>query len=192
MRATVHNLSLQGITGIFIGLIFSACIFLIQSLIIQYQSGLAVSMLPISIFEWVIILIWLIFIIVAYIFTTTINKKRRKKNDLKGWEPRSKKIRLIFVIQTLISLVITYYFIQTGMLKIIIPTILLFYGVACITVKKLTSGPSGVLGLFFVMQSIFALLVPEAQFILAYTSFGIFHIIYGLLFYLKKNYNPST
>ena len=186
MRATVHNLSLQGITGIFIGLIFSACIFLIQSLIIQYQSGLAVSMLPISIFEWVIILIWLIFIIVAYIFTTTINKKRRKKNDLKGWEPRSKKIRLIFLIQTLISLVITYYLIQTGMLKIIIPTILLFYGVACITVKKLTGGPSGVLGLFFVMQSIFALLVPEAQFILAYTSFGIFHIIYGLLFYLKK------
>lgn len=192
MRAPVHNLSLQGITGIVIGLIYLVCIFLIQTLIIQYQSGLAVALLPISLFEWVIMLIWLFFIVLAYISTTIINKKRRKKIDLKGWEIRSKKIRTVFTVQALISIVVSYYFMEAGMLKIIIPTILMFYGVTCITVQKLTTGPSGILGLFFVAQSIFALLVPNVQFLLAYTSFGIFHIIYGLLFFSKKNYTPST
>lgn len=192
MKAPVHNLSLHGIAGIVFGLISMAFIFLIQTLILQYQSGLAVALLPISFFEWVILLVWFVYFIVAYIVITIINNKIRKKLDLTGWTKNSKKIRIIFIIQSLISIAFSIYFFEAGMVKLIFPTIFLLYGAASITVRKLTTGPSGILGLFFVLQSIFALLLPNVQFMLAYLAFGIFHIIYGMLFFYKKNYTPST
>ena len=58
---------------------------------------------------------------------------------------------------------------------------MVFYGLACIVVKKLTNGPTFLLGLFFILQAFLCLLQPDIMFLLWGISFGLGHIVYGVL-----------
>jgi len=80
LNKKIHNLSLRGITGIFVGVISLIFIFGIHLLLSQYSSGSAgVSMLPISFFEILIFGISFLYILISYFTIVLINKRRRKK-----------------------------------------------------------------------------------------------------------------
>ena len=182
MNPKTHNLSLQGITGVLFGVISILFITLISKLINQYTSSSgAMSVLPISFFEILILLSSVLFVLIAYFIIIFVNKRRRKKVNLKGWESNAKKIRLIFFIQFVIIISASYVCIELGMLKLIIPLVLLLYGVSCIIANHFTNGFSKILGLFFALQSMLALFFPEVQFLLLAIAFGGFHIIYAIL-----------
>jgi len=182
LNTKIHNLSLQGTTGVLFGIISILFITLINDLINQYTSSSGVtSVLPISFFEIFILLSTLLFTILTYFFIVFINKRRRKKKNLKGWESNAKNIRFIFFVQFAIIFSASYVCIQLGVLKLIIPLILLLYGLSCIIVNHYTKGFSKILGLFFVLQSMLTLFFPEVQFLLLGISFGGFHIVYAIL-----------
>ena len=182
MNTKIHNLSLQGATGVLFGVISLLFITLINELINQYTSSSGItSVLPISFFEIFILISTVLFAIIAYFLIIYINKRRRKKKNLKGWEPNAKKIRFIFFAQFTILILVSYVCIQLGILKLIIPLILLLYGVSCIVVNHYAKGFSKILGLFFVSQSMLAIFFPEVQFLLLGVAFGGFHIIYAIL-----------
>ncbi|WP_299524327.1 hypothetical protein [uncultured Lutibacter sp.] len=182
MNTKIHNLSLQGISGILFGIISILFIALINELINQYTSSSGVtSVLPISIFEILILASVILFVLIAYFLIVFTNKRRRKKTNLKGWESNAKKIRLIFFIQFIILISVSYVCIELGMLKLIIPLILLLYGICCIISNHYTNGFSKILGFFFALQSMLAMFFPEVQFLLLSVAFGGFHIIYAIL-----------
>jgi len=181
LKPKIHNLSLQGIPGILFGISSLLFIILINTLINQFTSSDGVtSVLPISFLEILILLSVILFVIIAYLFIVFINKRRRKKDNLKGWESNAKKIRLIFFIQFIVLISISYVCIQLGILKLIAPVILLTYGISCIIASHYTNGLSKILGLFFALQSVLAIFFPEVQFLLLGIAFGGFHIIYAL------------
>lgn len=180
MKIKIHNLSLSGITGILFGLISILFIVLINTIINEFTSSSGVtSVLPISFLEIALLVCGVLFVLFSYLVIVLVNKRRRRKNDLKGWESNAKKIRLIFFIQFLVLIFISYFCIQIGMIKLIVPIILLIYGLSCILANHFTNGYTKILGLFFALQSFLAIFFPEVQLFLFAIAFGGFHIVYG-------------
>jgi len=186
LKTKFHNLSLQGIPGIIFGIISIIFICIIQLILTDFSLGNeGVSMLPISFFEIIIAAFSFIYILISYFTITIINKRRRKKVRLKGWDLNSKKIRNIFLGFLITAGILTYYFVSEGYLKLIIPTSLILFGIACVLTKKYTIGASKILGGLLVINGIAALLLPPFMFYLWGVGFGIYPIIYGI-YYFKK------
>jgi predicted neutral ceramidase superfamily lipid hydrolase len=98
LNSTIHNLTLQGITGIIFGAFSILYIWILQLLLDDFSAGIGIGMLPISFLEIILTAISVFFILISYIFIVITNKKRRKKLGLKGWETTSKKNRRIYFI----------------------------------------------------------------------------------------------
>lgn len=179
-------MSLRGITGIFLGIFSLIFIFGIQILLSQYASGSAgVSMLPISFFEILIFGVTLLYILISYITITLINKRKRKKIYLRKWDFKAKKIRRIYLLLLLLGGIILYFLMTNGLLKFIIPTSMILYGIAGILSNKHTFGATAVLGLIFFIIGVLAILFPKFTFYLWGFSFGICHFVYGLVYFRK-------
>ena len=180
-NTSTHNLSLSGKPGIFFGIISICFIYLMSFLTDQYSSGFGVSMLPISFFEILLATVVVLFLIISYITITRLNKKKRKKLGITGWDSKSKKIRKIFLFSLLLFCVGTFVIYTNGLIKYIFPLSLSIYGLACITIKNLTNGPTFPLGIFFMLQAFLCLLQPNIMFLIWGVTFGLGHIIYGVL-----------
>jgi len=175
-----HNLSLQGISGIFYGVISLLYIYLLFSLIGQFSAGESIGMLPISFFEIFLLILTLVYILISFLIIVQINKQRRKRFQFKGWEVNSQRILKMYTLFLILGGILTYILVSKGILKAIIPISLILYGVASIFVNKSTNGPTLILGLLFLTTGITAYFFPQYMFYLWAISFGVFHIIYGL------------
>lgn len=185
MKSKIHNLSLHGISGIIFGIISIIFIWLIKILLTSFSLGdEGVGMLPISFFEILIAILSVIYILISYFTITLINKIRRKKLDLKGWETNSKRIRYVFLGLLFIGGILTYFFVSEGNLKLIIPTSLFLVGIACFLAHKNTNGFSKILGILFFINGITVLIFPNWMFYVWGIAFGIYPIIYS--FYIPK------
>jgi len=184
----IHNISLQGVTGIIFGSISVLYTYFISFLVSQFTTASeGISLLPISFFEIVIALISLLYIVISYLTVVLINKRRRKKINLKGWELNSKIIVRIFLFLLFLGGILGYLFLKNGFLKLLIPMALILYGLGCILAKKQTIGASKIIGVFFILQGLLAYFNPNLMFYFFGIGFGGFHIIYGMLYYLKRN-----
>jgi len=183
LNSQFHNLSLQGKTGVLAGLFSLFFIYFIKYFISEfsYSNGFF-SVLPISFVEFILVGISAIFILFLYVLIVIINKKRRIKNHITGWEVSSKKIRLIYLIGLIIGGILLLFYLKYGYLKHIIPTSIFLYGVACKIVNKFTKGKTNILGMFFLINAAISILVPKYQFQLWALSFGVYHIIYGVIY----------
>ena len=126
----------------------------------------------------------MIFVLISYLSVVFINKKRRKRHLLIGWEVSSKKIRVTYFIHLLIGGILLYFYLQNGYIKYILPTSMLLYGLSSIVVNKFTIGKSNFLGISFLISAVISFLFPNYQFQIWALSFGVYHIIYGVV-YLK-------
>lgn len=187
MNIKIHNLSLRGITGIFAGIISLIYIFGIHLLLSHYVSGSsAVSVLPISFFEILIFGVSFLYILISYSTIALINKRRRKKLYLSKWDFKAKNIRRIYLMHLLVGGIILYFLMTSGLIKFVIPTSLLLYGIAGIISNKYTYGATAILGIIFFILGALAILFPSLAFYLWGFAFGVCHIIYGLIYF---NYN---
>lgn len=197
MKAFIHNLSLKGITGILLGvysLIFIYCFNLLINLYSTSPEG--ISLLPISFFEKLLLILSLLFVLISYLTIVGINRSRRKKIGLKGWDLNAKQVRKLFLIHLLLGGICIYFLMNQGALKFIVPSSLILYGIFNVVVNKFTSGPTNILGIFFLLQGIMSFLNPNFIFLLWGIAFGCFHIIYGSLHYFKwtipRQQNPAN
>jgi len=187
LNKKIHNLSLRGITGIFLGVFSLIFIFGIHLLLSQYASSSAgVSVLPISFFEMLIFGVSFFYILISYITITLINRKRRKNIFIRKWDFKAKKIRRIYLIFLLLGGIILYFLMKNGLLKFIIPASLILYGIAGIVSNKHTFGATAIMGLIFFILGVLAFLFPSFAFYVWGFAFGIGHIIYGLVYFNYK------
>jgi len=183
LNSKIHNLTLQGKTGIYFGLISVLYIYFNRFLITQFSyNGGITSVLPISFFEYILEGLLVLFILFSYLFVIFTNKKRRKKLGVENYVLKSKKIRRIYLLHLIIGGIILYLLLDAGIIKFIIPTSIIVYGMASIIVNKYTYGNSLILGISFLIIGVIAIFFPSFQFHLWAISFGGFHIIYGILY----------
>jgi len=186
LKSKIHNLSLQGISGVSFGVFSLTYIFLIANLTSQFTSSDEIfSVLPISFFELLLVFISLLFIIISYIMVVLINRKRRRELKLKGWESNAKIIRKIFLIHLILGSTLLYPFMNYGLIKLIVPMSLILYGVSSLIANKYTEGKTNYLGFIFLIIALLSMLCSELLFIFWGLAFGVCHIIYGLVYYKK-------
>lgn len=182
-------MSLRGITGILAGVFSLIFIFGIHLLLLQYASGSSgVSVLPISFFEILIFSISFIYILISYFTIALINKRRRKKIFFRKWDFKAKKIRRIYLMHLLVGGIILYFLMANGLIKLIIPTSLILYGIAGIISNRFTYGATAILGIVFLIIGFVALLFPSLVFYLWGFAFGVCHIAYGLFYYRSSKF----
>lgn len=187
MNSKIHNLSVQGKTDVILGFTALIFIYFIDNLIVQFTiSEGKLSILPISYLEILLVVLSLFFILISYFLIVLINKKRRMKINKYGWDLLAKKIRIIFLIHLLIGGILAYFLMSIGKIKYVIPTTIILYGLACIISNKYTRGNTMYLGLFFLINGIGSIIFTNIQIQFWAISFGIYHIIYGII-YLKKS-----
>jgi len=127
------------------------------------------------------VIVLLLAVITAYFLT----KLKAAKHKQKIWTSQSIRLVVNFMIVLGIGAFFTLALIQAHLLVLVAPSMLVFYGLACVHASKYTIGTVKYLGL-----SCAALGLINTQF-LGYglyfwaAGFGLCHIIYGTIMYVK-------
>lgn len=187
-------LSLSGLSGVLIGLIAIVGAGLFYAYLkrygFDYYIGERVAHVPryvVSYFLMDASIVMLASLGVSY-FLSVRNAKRAGQPF---WNVGSRRM----VIQLAIPLVVGGFFIlalyQNNLLYLVSPCTLIFYGLALINAGKYAVTEVHKLGLAQCALGLASLFWIEYNFVLWVIGFGLLHIVYGLLMYMKYERKPA-
>lgn len=186
MNRHSHFFSLSGMPGILAGIYAIIGALLAIVLINNYHNANSfISLLPISYLEYLLAGIAILVLILS-IFTVFrySNRKARKSNE-KLWNTSSKRLLLNFCLPLFTGGAFCMVLFQFGFIGLIPPSMLIFYGLACLTVVQFTSGKIRNLGISNVIIGLISTQFIDFGLYFWAFGFGCLHILYGLLRYPK-------
>ncbi len=116
------------------------------------------------------------------VFLTT---RKARKNDQKIWDSTSKRLLINFFAPLVAGGIFCLVLLQYGLIGLIAPSMLIFYGLALIHGSKYTFGDLKSLGYANLILGLIATQFMGYGLYFWATGFGIFHIIYGIWMYNK-------
>jgi hypothetical protein len=124
-------------------------------------------------------------IISAFVFTFL----KSKKDGIKIWGATS--IRLLFNLglPLLVAFIFVLKLLSIGAISLIMPSILIFYGLALMGSSKYTLGEIKYLGYCQILLGVINLFMVGYGIYFAAFGFGVLHIIYGVFMWLKYERN---
>lgn len=186
MNKSSRFISLSGLSGIIAGIYALIGAFLANYIIVSYQSsGTAISLLPISYLEYLLVGIALLVLILSTLTAFIFSSKKAKKSGEKLWDATTKRLLINFSIPLLTGGLFSIILYQYGLIGLIAPTTLIFYGLACVNASKYTLGDIRYLGLLNISIGLIATQFIGYGLYFWALGFGILHIIYGTLLYNK-------
>lgn len=191
MEESSRFLSLSGLSGVFAGLIALAGAaiavyafldgrFLLTGGFIYADRAMEIDNLKIKLFaEAAIILVLAISVALYFSYKKSVIK------GLRMWTPVSKRllINLLIPLATGGFLILIFYFQHYW--QLVIPAMLVFYGLGLVNAGKFTYSEVFYLGLTEIITGLFAMILPVYGIIFWCFGFGLLHIIYGLAMYRK-------
>ena len=176
-----QGLSLRGFSGILTGIYAIVGALIINTLLENYQNAShGVAVLPISFLEYLLVAVMLVVFILSITTTFIIAYRRAKKSKQKLWHPHAKKRSLYFTVVLLVGLVFCVVLYHYQLIKILLPSTLIFYGLACISVQKYTANSFKYLGFAFVTTGLLAAFLNTYGLPFWAFGFGALHIFYGI------------
>jgi hypothetical protein len=183
MNRSSRFISLSGLSGIFAGLY--ALIGAAVAYWLVMNSGREYLIVDGRIFRLIMLDLFLIALLSVgtAIFLTT---KKARKEGVKMWDSSTRRLLLNFLIPLIVGGIYILIILnqskygQTGALMLI------FYGLALINASKYTVGNIRYLGLVQVVLGLICAMVPGYGFWLWVLGFGVMHIIYGTMMYIKE------
>ena len=124
----------------------------------------------------------LILAIGTAIFLTT---RKARKNDQKIWDSTSKRLVINFFAPLVAGGVFCLVLLQYGLIGLIAPSMLIFYGLALIHASKYTFDDLKGLGYANVILGLIATQFIGYGLYFWAIGFGLFHIVYGIWMYNK-------
>ena len=122
----------------------------------------------------------------------TYRKAKKLKEDI--WNPVSKRLLANFAVPLITGGFFCLVLLQYGIVGLVAPATLIFYGLALINASKFTVGDIKYLGLANVLIGLVATQFVGYGLYFWALGFGVFHIIYGAIMYHKYDRptpNPS-
>jgi hypothetical protein len=191
MEESSRFLSLSGLSGIFAGLaallgavvasflILDGKVILKEGIFDEFTgrdiAGLKIKLAVVS----------FLVLISALGISFYFSRRKSRKKGLKMWTPVSKRL-LVNLLAPLITgglFIIILYLNHTWYL--IIPSMLIFYGLALAGAAKFTYNEIFSLGLLEIMTGLLSAIFPAYGILLWCFGFGILHISYGMIMYRK-------
>jgi hypothetical protein len=187
MEKSTRFLSLSGLSGVFTGIIALAGSFAAYR-ILNGENGLeSINMTGAGIEKLTGKLLAdaliVLFLSITVAFILSLRKAAKQGSHI--WTPVSKRM----FINMLIPLVAGAFFIFILYLQstymMIIPCMLVFYGLSLVNAGKFTYNEVFYLGIIEIISGFIAALLPQFALILWAFGFGVLHIFYGIVMYRK-------
>ncbi len=187
MERSTRFLSLSGLSGIFAGIIaIVGCIAAIMLILdgntdgtfpgLQDTTGDIAQLLFIDA---------LIILTLAVASALVLSNRKAIKQGVKMWTPVSKRLLLNLSIPLIAGGLFIIILYNQEFFGLIIPSMLIFYGLALVNAGKFTFSEIFYLGILEIVTGLTAGMFPEYGLFLWIFGFGLLHIVYGLVMYRK-------
>lgn len=188
MEKSTRFLSLSGLSGIIAGLIAIAGSIIAIILILHGNTDGTFPDLASADSEGLALLLFtdaLIILTLAVVSALLLSYRKALRQGLKIWTPVSKRLLLNFSIPLITGGLFIIILYNRELYGLIIPSMLIFYGLGLVNAGKFTFDEILYLGILEIVTGLTACIFPEYGIFLWIFGFGLLHIIYGLLMYRK-------
>lgn len=191
MEESGRFLSLSGLSGVFAGLValggVAVAMFIVQDSRSLLFRGLISGLNEPEIHAVKIKLIadagTVLFLALAGSIWLSVRKTIKK--GLRIWTPVSKKLIISFLIPLLTGGIFIIALFWQNQWQLLIPSMLIFYGLALVNAGKFTYNDVFYLGLVEILTGLVSIVFPAYGILLWGFGFGLLHITYGLILYRK-------
>jgi hypothetical protein len=187
MEQSSRFISLSGVSGIFAGVYaligaYVAHYLIWESSLARLKNGYAYSTWNLQVALYAVAGAVLVMAIATGIYFTT---RKAKQQGLKTWDKTSQRLIINLLIPLVTGGVFCLVLINKGMISIIAPSTLIFYGLALVNASKYTFRDIRFLGFIEIILGLIASILPGGGILYMAVGFGIFHILYGIVMYIK-------
>lgn len=192
-------ISLSGLSGVFVGLCGLIGTYIMHNLVMSNDTVADRQMMNIiSSFDYYnlsvhvfvgehLIFLSIYTIIFAILLAFYFTNKRSKREGYPIWDSLIKKQLSTFVLPLLVGLMFVIRLVTLANYGMIVPALLLFYGISLVNIRGLTNGDVGYLGYIFIVLGIVNLWLEGWGILFFGLGFGLFHVIYGVVtFYIYE------
>jgi|WetSurMetagenome_2_1015567.scaffolds.fasta_scaffold73913_3 hypothetical protein len=191
MEESSRFLSLSGLSGLFAGLIalagaaFAIYIFLDGNFLLSggffsVENAQTLDSLKIKIFVEALIVL-----VLALGVSFFFSYRRSEQKGLKMWTPVSKRLLVSLFVPLITGGFLILILYLRHQWQLIIPSMLIFYGLGLVNAGKFTFNEIFYLGLLEITTGLLSVVFPVYGIILWCLGFGLLHIVYGLVMYRK-------
>jgi len=178
MERSSKFISLSGLTGILVGVYSLIGAWFANQQLLQYGRNMET-----------IFIIALIVVIASVITTVVIASYKSRKAGQKLFTRVLSRVVWNFSIPLIAGGIFCLSLIYHGIYGLISSVMLVFYGLTLINVSKFTFSNIGWLGYAFLALGLVGCFFPAYGLLFWAIGFGLFHIIYGILFYFLYERN---
>jgi len=191
MEESTRFFSLSGLSGIIPGLIAIAGALYIyfflpaytDSGLPLYKSGMILNQDPGFLLQ--LIAVAMVVLVLSIIVVAFTSYRKMKTAGMSLWSPVSRR----FIINLLVPLVSGGLFViillVRGDFQMVIPSLLVFYGLALVNAGKFTYNEVFYFGIIEIATGLISAFFPQFWLLFWVIGFGILHIIYGVFMYRK-------
>ena len=124
-------------------------------------------------------------VVLAVLTGIWLTVRKAKKNDQKIWDATSKRLVFNFMIPLVSGGLFCLVLLQYGLIGLVAPATLIFYGLACVNAAKYTFGDIRYLGIANIIIGLISTQFIGYGLYFWALGFGVLHIVYGSLMYFK-------
>jgi len=187
MESSSRFISLSGLSGVFAGIYaLAGAYFAYDLLYSKYQffgarllGDIAFNDMALLILDMGMVL--LLTLITGIILTT----RKAKKQGLKTWDKVTRRLIVNLFIPLIVGGLFCVALVLHGGIALVAPATLIFYGLALLNASKYTLRDIRFLGLSEIALGLVASFMAGYGLIFWSVGFGLLHIVYGLLMYIK-------
>jgi hypothetical protein len=191
MEESTRFLSLSGLSGIFAG-IFAVAGALVAWFIILHNGTIKYDELFRSLLlketftlRWQLITDAVVVLLLSVLFTLCLSRRKARLAGKALWTPVLQRLMVNMMVPLLTGGLLIIILLVQNHIQLIVPGMLIFYGLALVNAGKFTYGEIFYLGLFEIITGLVSALFPELGIYFWTFGFGFLHIVYGLFMYRK-------
>jgi hypothetical protein len=126
-----------------------------------------------------------IILMVALGVSFELSRRKARRQGINVWSPASRRMLLNLLVPLVSGGLFIIILMIHGMFTMIVPSMLIFYGLALVNAGKFTYDEIFWLGSCEVITGLAAALLPAYGLLFWILGFGILHIVYGFVMYRK-------
>jgi hypothetical protein len=191
MEESSRFLSLSGLAGVFAGL--SAIAGVVAAVIIFLDGHLRISdtffqSLGSGDKDQLVMKLALLagsVLLVSITLSLWLSYRKSVRKGLSMWTPVSKRFLTNLLVPLFTGGILILIFITGRQFFLVLPSMLIFYGLSLVSATKFTYSDIFYLGLLEIILGLFAAAIPSMALVFWAAGFGVLHIIYGIVMYRK-------
>jgi heme/copper-type cytochrome/quinol oxidase subunit 2 len=191
MEDSSRFLSLSGLSGVFTGLLalvgaYIAWFFILDNGDMPYDRLLEGNLK--SEIAWIRLALFIdafVILIIAICISFLMSYRKAKREGSGLWNPVTRRMMIYFSIPLLAAAGFIIILLTHADYQYIPSVMLVFYGLALVSIARFTFGEVQYLGLFEIITGLIAGFFVEYGILFWAFGFGFLHILYGLIMYRK-------